>query len=291
VDDKAQIAKQRRSRRNDYLLAAFLTACFYGAMGAIFNLDDNPRSSFITLPTPASVVGLQDPPPRHAPGRKWQGELLAWADLRDPTLMSLPHPNRGFSTVRVDDFDRELATLDSPSFEFTASVEPPFQPVILTERILDLQVAVLNARRVAPPAAADAKPSVALPAGVYWTDANGERLENIPTLELDPSSDSRWKVERETVLMVRSDGMRVRTKVVRSCGESTLDGKAIEHLRTHFLPQTFGAPIGSKDRELRKGVWHFFVHWRYAANVRDQRLFSDPVWHNRREVWHDLDWY
>lgn len=291
MEDKVQIAKRRRTRRNDYLLAAFLTACFYGAMGAIFHLDSNPRSSFITMPTPASVIGLQDPPPRHAPGRKWQGELLAWAELRDPTLMSLPHPDRGFSAVREGDFTRNLAALDSPSFEFTASVEPPFQPVVLSKRILDLQVAVLDARRLAPPPAVAPERDAPLAPGVYWTDANGARLANIPTLELDPSSDARWKVERETVIMVRSDGMRIRTKIVRSCGESPLDSKAIDHLRKHFLGTTFGTPIGSKDRELRKGVWHFFVHWRYAANVRDQRLFSDPVWHNRREVWHDLDWY
>jgi hypothetical protein len=150
---------------------------------------------------------------------------------------------------------------------------------------------VLNARRTAaPPAAAPAR-AAALPAGVYWTDANGARLEGIPTLELDPSSEQRWKIERETVIMVRSDGQRVRTKIVRSCGETQLDARAIEHLRTHFHPATFGTPIGTEHRELRKGVWHFFVHWRHAANVRDQRLFSDPVWHNRREAWHDLDWY
>lgn len=291
MDEHEQLARRRRMRRNDYLLAVFLTACFYGAMGAIFSFDNTPRSPYINLPTPASVVGLQDPPDRHAPGRKWQTELLAWAELRDPTLLSLPSTERGFSTVRIKDTDHPLATLPSPEFEFTATVEPPFEAVELTPPILDLQVAVLKARSIAPPPATAPKRAAPLPAGVYWTDANGQPLENIPKLELDPSSDQRWKVERETVIMVRSDGRRIRTKVVRSCGETQLDSRAIGHLRQHFHPQTFGTPIGTEHRELRKGVWHFFVHWRRASNVRDQRLFSDPVWHNRREVWHDLDWY
>lgn len=282
------VGRKRRAFQ-DWLTAIVLTAALCGA-AALFEVKE-PENEGLVPKQASQVVSLPDPLPRGTAPDGWQARVLAWADLRDPTVLSLPHPTRGFSGVRANEFERPVQDVVMAHFVFEAeelprmaAFAPQTVPVLLHEEIV-------RQTRLAPPTVPSAGKRTVRPTGILWLDKDGAEQADIPPLVLpDPVDMEPQSITGDTVLNVRSDGKMLRVRIVRSCGSAALDGLALQHVRSDVLKRD-PVPLGTEAKPLADQNRELLVVWRNHPAVSDRRSLGEDVWHNGEESWYDLDWY
>jgi hypothetical protein len=201
------------------------------------------------------------------PAYKWQRELLAWLDILDPAIMSLPSQQRGFSTSLRSGFVRPVVPLQQPDIVEPLQDELPPRSVTVREPTPHLAVESLEEWLSQPPPLAPSevvKPKT-FEDRVYWTSASGDLVSWIPEPSL-AGLKPPLKVIGPTVLQVTWGGGRTRIQLNRSCGQKSLDNLAVLSLQRFMVGLEPEVPEPVLRRMEADGeVIH--ADWRYAPGV------------------------
>ena len=184
-----------------------------------------------------------------------QKELFVWAELGDPTLLSLPNPVRGFSEFLAEK-EKSPLSLAPPPPPALAGVAPASFPVLrLASPAEDLAASMSRQWSVALPLGEDASPLPALNQSVIWRFEDGTPLINpgdIPAAELRqalPAGKPQSPTRIQVTLQERA-GTRV---VLRdSCGNAALDALALQRVAARAMEWerslTFRQPSTETER-------------------------------------------
>lgn len=271
---------------------AFSVAVLLCGSGAALFSASGPASAPPRPPSLPRVVMLPVDGPAVNP---WHGQLLAWLDLRDPTVLSLPNSRYGFSKVLEGESARPLeerrvtGTLAEPAAAFQAAV-----PRIGPEPPEDVMGAVVTARL--------SRPRLQLPrfAGVparhrqepAWIDGRGLVLAWMPVPDLPEGAAASPPPEAVTELLFErlpAAGDRqlppvLRVRVVRSCGDARRDVAAAVTGRQVFQRRSLAeqAAVWLDGRERwRMGMW-----WGRAVTAVGAGSMTEDVW--GKDPWYDL---
>jgi len=271
-----------------WLLAVLLTVALYGGTIHLFEIREPQREGLVQRRA-SRVVSLPDPLQRGGRHQAWQARVLAWLDLRDPTILSLPHPTRGFSGIRRDDFVRPVQDTPMAVHAIESDTFPELAEFAIIDEFQDLDQALLEARRISAPALSYDAPAE-LSRQVHWLNASGTIQTDIPALDLEALSEGQT-VTGNSVLLLQSDPEMVRVRLVRSCGNAVLDQLAVEHLREKVILTQDAVPLGTEARPLKQTMRHLYIVWRFHPKISDRRGIDSDIWHRKQDIWHDLDWY
>lgn len=194
------------------------------------------RPGHAAAPSPAPACSVIQPAPV---GAAWERQLLAWAELADPSILSLPDPRHGFSRLLVAAANWPLT--DLPAFETSpaATAASSFAPIALTAADPDLAASLRHHWTCLVPTETET-PSPAVPGRtVVWRLADGTPLTGIAEIaEADlkqargttlPQQPSRFHVLADPL----AAGLRLR--LAESCGVDALDRIAYQRLARRLL--------------------------------------------------------
>jgi hypothetical protein len=171
------------------------------------------------------------------PMKESESELLAWAELADPTILSLPNTGAGFSSW----------LRQRPARPYTPSPSPAATPVSIPSRppapppekvIPALAEGFRQEWRVSIPDSPQAPPAPELPAGVVWRFGNGAPLPGMAEvapadLRVALAAGVPRQPTRLRVHMPENGAARVR--LLTSCGNADLDRLARRLLGSRIL--------------------------------------------------------
>jgi hypothetical protein len=222
------------------------------------------------------------------PAYKWQAELLAWLDLLDPAIMSLPSQQRGFSTSLRSGFQRPIAPLEQPVIAEPLQDELPPRIVTVREPTPHLAVESLEQWLAQPPplAASEVPKPKTFEKRVYWTGRNGDVIDWLPEPSL-AGLKPPLQVSGPTVLRATRAGGRTRIQLNRSCGLQSLDNLAVLTLQRFMVGLKPDVPEPVLRRMEQGGEW-IHTDWRHASGVTLAPAdHKQPVW--GKEAWFDFD--
>jgi hypothetical protein len=285
--EKLEPPPRRRGAKRHYLYAVLITLALVMAVGLSFRPQADDEG---IAPPPRVQTGELVMLPlgeRTATVQGWHRGLEAWTDLRDPTLISLPNDQYGFSEVLRQAFERPYRLLGEPDSLVPLAPAYDFPPAVLTAAPAVPLVVMDQSRLRQPetlPAAQEARPWTP---GVYWTDELGQVLADVPPLALpEPAAGATPPtISRPTRLACLPRGQRLRVTLLESCGVPALDELAVTHLRRFLAPFADAQPPTLAMRDWLAGERQVVVHWRLAPQVRVGTDLTVP------EEWHDRTWY
>lgn len=194
--------------------------------------NHRPRSVFIPSAAP------------HTPSEK---ELLAWVQLADPTLLSLPDPAVGFSAPLLAPAPHAYTERVTPAPTATQIAERTFAPPD-PPPTRSLEADLTRQWPVRIPATPEPPAIPALPAAVLWRFADGALLRGmgeLPAADLRlalrtgaPRQPTRFRVELPL-------GAPARVRLQASCGNSDLDRLALQRLGPRVL--TWEQDVGRRE--------------------------------------------
>ena len=277
--------------RRDYLYAIVVVAAVYAAIIFGLRIESSAKAIDSNLePDLGDVVFL--PVERHVPPwqMKWQQHVLAWIDLLDPTIISLPNQTYGFSQIRNMEFERPFADFERMAFAGRYAQRPTPPSLQLTLGVDDLLQYMERSRRMIPPAMAGTQQQVESRAlGIVWTDENGRTVDGLPVLDLGAYGIDLTVMRRTTGptrIRVSPYYDQFRVRLIRSCGDTDLDAAAVTHLRRLFSSDNKNQTVLARKASPWLGEdSRFDVHWRFLGAV-----IEEPEADERKQRY-DIDWF
>jgi hypothetical protein len=211
-----------------------------GSKAGIATLSALLASLFIHLLLANQVkVAPSAPPARTAPAepecvmisaqaQDWEAEVLAWADIHDPTFMTLPNRVYGFGAGQ-DEEDWKWHQLP-PAYEAPAMsvARPVFAAIDLAPAPFPLNAVLAD--NWPPPAVPVPEVSVAkLPDGPIWRTPDGQVLSHMPRLEPAELQEAllAGQPEQAVQVTVTTQFGIARVQLTRSSGNRKLDALAL----------------------------------------------------------------
>lgn len=278
--------------KEEMLITGVSTLCsavFFLVATFAFSLRSPDSSSEVTKRLPKVVFLPLGVPPVN----RMHGELQAWVELHDPTILSLPNEEHGFSCIRRYEFERPMHLQPDPELNATPSAPVQLPPLRLGIPVGDPLTALEQAHRTVAPRLSPPPPVPTIAPGAYWTGPDGTPLTwlMLPTPAKLPNPPP--KIYGPTRLAVHAglaDTMRIR--IITSSGSPFLDQQALRLLSRTFLPGNKNVPA-SLRRSLKQGKTSIFLaQWRFLPGIDWQKeAVSANSRITEKEKWNDLDWF
>jgi len=213
--------KEKRARERLHAEVALLVALVLHGLMLVGFRASSPETGQLSVASDPGCVLLSDKGERS----RWEDELVAWADLLDPTLLSLPNETRGFSAIRCEMREARVQSIPAHTLDAEMAIEGGFDALRLSRDCPSLSVASgdtwLPALSPPPPAPL---PSV-LPTHALWRFPDGTVIDTLPryTPAQVQAIVGTTVLTSATRLEITNDGKSVRVVIRRSCGLPELD--------------------------------------------------------------------
>ncbi len=225
--------KDRYSYRLGIELAILITLVFHLLFLGVIKLQPRGPAAPVAVDEPECV--LLSPPDSREP---WEHELIIWAELLDPTLLTLPNEERGFSVVRRK--ERVIPLRPAPAHEprVVFAAENKFQTVDLTEDMAAPPVLISTSWVPEFPKPQPGPSPSVLPVAVVWKWSDGTLVDGMPvhTAEVIRQLADGAMPSAPTAIDVHYDGRSIRVLVSRSSGVRALDLLALADVRALLKP-------------------------------------------------------
>jgi hypothetical protein len=200
--------------------------------------------------------------------RTWEDEIYKWTVLANPSLLSLPHLQLGFSQFRLETHPRFFTEVPAFTLEIEPVAEQSNTPLPFTPARLPLEQEIPRSW----PLTSISQPTQtqqALPNTVIWRQADGALLMHMPKLpeaKLNAALAAVPPTGLTAIQISRSNGM-VRVRLIRSCGNRELDALALAAVgqnvtRFEGLERSFGKPEASLFFPPAENPTNIQVEWR-----------------------------
>jgi len=287
LETPAEPPRRRAVRKRYYLYAVLLTVAMVAGVNQLFLPLSEGAGLLPPQRTQVAKVVMLPLGERGPTVTAWHRGLEAWTDLRDPTIISLPNDQYGFSEVLRQAFARPYRLLAEPEALLPLAPTYDFPPATLTPSPPAPLVSMDQSRLREPDALPTAHEATPWTPGVYWTDELGQVLDSVPPLALPPPAAgvAAPAPTRPTRLVCLPRGQRLRVTLLESCGVPALDELAVTHLRRLTAPYADVQPLTPAMAWWLTGERQVAVHWQFAPQVQAKTDLTVP------EEWHDRTWY
>lgn len=246
------------------LFAVLLALLFHLLFAEVFRIVPPEELPVSQKPGPETVMIS-----RHETAQAWENTLFAFSQIKDPTLMTLPDYDRGFSRIQTE----PLSTPYQPIPGYTATIrlaeetdqDEFFLPVASVDMagelathwsVLDVTVARL--------------PQTAVPAAIVWRTPAGRILEHMPSLpvaEVRRALDIKPATGLSRVEIVRKRDL-ARVRLIESSGNARLDQFVVSEIgkrvsRLEALQEPYRSPHARDIFPEPGGRAIIEVEWRF----------------------------
>ncbi|MFO7820501.1 MAG: hypothetical protein R6V56_00355 [Lentisphaeria bacterium] len=164
--------------------------------------------------------------------QKWESELLAWAEMADPTFITVPHTDSGFSSVRTGKIlksDPAWPAYKQPKYSVA---KPAFKNNFSVAQPLDLAATGSVALQFAKDPLGLVAKTKQFPDKIIWRTQSGNTIEHMPRQLPDSIlAEARSKPPGgPTVIEIIKMRKTVRLRMTESSGNTVLDEFALRLL-------------------------------------------------------------
>lgn len=159
---------------------------------------------------------------------RWEVEMAAWAEIADPTLISLPQYALGFSIADTETVVKPEQPIPEYDPDRNLRAEGERREVEFPTRALTV-ASIGGPRLGVPKMAVESPPRPALPRIIMWRNADGNEVPQMPRRLPNGLAEVAAKkppTEITQVEIVRLQD-RVRVRLRQSCGNDILDRFAV----------------------------------------------------------------
>ncbi len=268
-----------------YIIAAGITVIVVVIFVSLFKIDFGIKATNTSANKPLSEITML--PIEKNPHYNWQRSLITTIELLDPTIMSLPSTNFGFSKVRNLEFAKKAGVVSQVDFKIDLTSESQDEPVKINTSPKSLISVFSNAYSQRSSNIDYVKEKMPkIENHVYWTNRDGRVYPSLtqPLSNLKKSAIEPGKINGPTVILMIREKSIIRTQILESSGNDELDKIALRHInKTRVKVQSTGnaknAILNLKDQLV------LYVHWHFLPDSD----FSEAL--KSKDSIHVQDWY
>ncbi len=269
----------------DYIIAAGIAMMILVIFISLFNIDFGVKSINGAINEPLSEITML--PIEKNPRYNWQKSLITTIELLDPTIMSLPSTDFGFSQVRNLEFAKKVEAVAPVEFKINLTIGNTDTAVNINKSPKQLNSVLSNAysqQLVGIEIVEKDMPKIE--SQIYWTNRDGVIISSLtqPLPELNDTADETNKISGPTVILVTHEKTIIRTQILKSCGNFKFDQIALRYIDSNRVKfQSSGnpddIPLNSKEPLVLSAHWHFFPGADFSEITKLEELINVEDWY------------
>ncbi len=269
----------------DYIIAVGISVMILVIFISLFNIDFGVKSVNGAINNPLSEITML--PIEKNPRYNWQKSLITTIELLDPTIMSLPSTDFGFSQVRNFEFAKKVESVSPVEFKINLTTGNTDMAVYIDKSPKQLH-SVLSSSYSQQSIGIDVveKEMPKIESQIYWTNRDGSIISSLTQSfpEVKKILNETSKISGPTVILVAHEKTIIRTQILKSCGNFKFDQIALRHINSNKIKfQSQGNPNNIQLKSMEQ--LRLSAHWRFLPEAD----FSETI--KLEESINVQDWY
>lgn len=225
------LSKQVLPKRLFTELAILCAVAIHVFLVAGFRISTAPKQTEVQKTEPQCFLLA----PHQYASSRWEQKLWWWTRMKDPTLLSQPDEQYGFSDVRTDPLSWPYTA--PPSYRFTAALtgEPEPFPIQLLGKYPGVSDKISTSFPRVEVEVPHIDITMSLPEKVIWRTVDSSLIKSPPAMKMSRQKlndllQSTSVTAPTTIEVMRHQGL-ARARIRESCGNQQLDLLALDALQ------------------------------------------------------------